>query len=337
MNEVVESQVEAEKEIELEEAEQSEDKIDIKEEDEQVYGLSGTESLLGMGATVTVNFESRDLASLYYFDGTKYVKTESGNSFDVGTKIKIATPLKNNTNVFCGWTLKNNDGDLLNKLGVDTPRIEDLSTANENAYCITLKDYDINISANYILNNNPPVNPHSNYDTDDSGHSDSDATGIIASIHEQIFGTTIPTKVNVDKVINATFDESSVIWHYNPITNKWQLNSVDSGGNTVSAVNGFYELISYRTSYINGEAHQSLIKNTYYFDANGNMVTGFLETANKTTYYFEVAKILDEGKMIVGWKNINGFWYYFNEDGSMLVSALTPDGYLTGIDGKLIK
>ena len=357
----IDETIESDTEIEVEEEEQSEDSTDIKaedesetedeeettqeeiessgeteiietenitNEDEQVSGLSGTETLLGAGDKVTVNFESRDLATLYYFDGTKYVKTESGNSFDVGTKIKISTPLKNDTNVFCGWTLKNSAGDLLNKLGVDTPRIEDLSTANENAYCIILNDYDINISANYVLNNDPPVDPHHDYDTDGSGHSDSDATGIIESIHEQIFGTIIPTRVNTDKVIKATFDESSVIWHYNPITNKWQLYSVDPGGNIIGAVNGFYELISYRTIYINNEPHQSIIKKTYYFDENGNMVTGFLETANRTIYYFEAAKTPDEGKMTVGWKNIDGSLYYFNEDGSMSFSAVTSNDYL---------
>lgn len=217
---------------------------------------------------------------------------------------------------------------MLNKLGIDTPRIEDLSTANENAYSITLKDYDINISANFILNNNPPVDPHHDYDSGDSGHSD--ATGIIESIHKQIFGTITPTKVNADKVINATFDESSVRWYYNPITNKWQLDYVDSNGNALSAVNGFYELVSYRTVYINNVAHQVPIKNIYYFDENGNMVTGFVETANKTVYYFEEAKTLGGGKMVVGWKNINGSMYYFNEDGSMLVSAMTLNDYLIG-------
>lgn len=362
----IDETIESDTEIEVEEEKQSEDKTDIKaedeletedeeettqeekessgeteiseteiietenitNEDEQVSGLSGTETLLGAGDKVTVNFESRDFASLYYFDGTKYVKTESGNSFDVGTKIKIAMPLKNDTNVFCGWTLKNSAGDLLNKLGIDTPRIEDLSTANENAYSITLKDYDINISANYILNNNPPVDPHHDYDSGDSGHSD--ATGIIESIHKQIFGTITPTKINADKVINATFDESSVRWYYNPITNKWQLDYVDSNGNALSAVNGFYELVSYRTVYINNVAHQVPIKNIYYFDENGNMATGFVETANKTVYYFEEAKTLGGGKMVVGWKNINGSMYYFNEDGSMLVSAMTLNDYLIG-------
>ena len=334
----IDETIESETEIEVEEEEQSEDNIDIKEEEiesssetdegEQVHGLSGTDTLLGAGDKVTVNFESRDLATLYYFDGDKYVKAESGMSFDVGSRIKISTPLKNDTNVFCGWTLKNGAGDLLNKLGVDTPRIEDLSTANENAYCIILNDYDINISANYVLNNDPPVDPHHNDDIYDGGHSDSDATGIIKSIHEQIFGTIIPTRVNTDKVIKATFDESSIIWHYNPITNKWQLYSVDPGGNIIGAVNGFYELISYRTIYINNEPHQSIIKKTYYFDENGNMVTGFLETANRTIYYFEAANTPDEGNMTVGWKNIDGSWYYFNEDGSMSFSAVTSNDYL---------
>ena len=55
-----------------------------------------------------------------------------------------------------------------------------------------------------------------------------------------------------------------------------------------------------------------------------------------TWYFFENAKTADEGKMILGWKQIQNDWYYFQVDGVMLVSAGTPDGYFVGADGKMV-
>jgi glucan-binding YG repeat protein len=40
--------------------------------------------------------------------------------------------------------------------------------------------------------------------------------------------------------------------------------------------------------------------------------------------------------MITGWKLIEGAWYYFNNDGALLTSAVAPDGHTVGADGKLI-
>ena len=66
------------------------------------------------------------------------------------------------------------------------------------------------------------------------------------------------------------------------------------------------------------------------------MITGWVKTADSKTYFFENAKTADEGKMVTGWKQIQDSWYYFNIDGSMLVSAVTPDGYAVGADGKMM-
>ena len=45
--------------------------------------------------------------------------------------------------------MTNNSGELLNKKGVDTPRIENLSNSTDSTYVLELKNYDINITANY--------------------------------------------------------------------------------------------------------------------------------------------------------------------------------------------
>lgn len=104
----------------------------------------------------------------------------------------------------------------------------------------------------------------------------------------------------------------------------------------MKAVNGFYVLNTVNTIIINGTTIPVSVQDTYYFDANGSMVTGFVKTSDGKTYFFETAKTKDEGKMVTGWKQIQNAWYYFNEDGSMLVNAVTPDGYTVGADGKMI-
>lgn len=41
--------------------------------------------------------------------------------------------------------------------------------------------------------------------------------------------------------------------------------------------------------------------------------------------------------MVTGWRLISGAWYYFAQDGIMLVDCVTPDGYKVGTDGKWIQ
>ena len=67
------------------------------------------------------------------------------------------------------------------------------------------------------------------------------------------------------------------------------------------------------------------------------MVTGWLQTSDGKWYFFDTEKNINEGKMCFGWKYIDYEWYYLTADGSLLISAITPDGYPVGADGKLIK
>lgn len=83
--------------------------------------------------------------------------------------------------------------------------------------------------------------------------------------------------------------------------------------------------------------YQRVKSDTYYFDSYGQMVTGWVQTADNNWYYFETQKTENEGKMITGWKQINGDYYYFRNDGSMVTNGLTPDGRIVGADGKLLK
>ncbi|MBR1454312.1 MAG: hypothetical protein IJ593_06670, partial [Lachnospiraceae bacterium] len=118
--------------------------------------------------------------------------------------------------------------------------------------------------------------------------------------------------------------------------NKCKLNGMNTLGLVVNASIGFYDIVQTVTQSINDVHVQAQIKNTYYFNELGEMVTGFIKTVDNKTYFFDNSTGADMGKMVIGWKKIQNDWYYFNLDGSMLVSSTTPDGYLVGADGKMM-
>lgn len=96
---------------------------------------------------------------------------------------------------------------------------------------------------------------------------------------------------------------------------------------------------------------------TYRFDHNGYMVTGwFYDESHEKYYYFnkdgtsaegwvqdqEVWYYLEDGQYVRGWKEISSnsgerYWFYFGEDGGMLSSCETPDGYYVNEDGIYIE
>ncbi len=64
------------------------------------------------------------------------------------------------------------------------------------------------------------------------------------------------------------------------------------------------------------------LKDTYYFDENGYMVTGWKKINNKD-YFFN-----DSGFMVKDtWQGA----YYLGSDGVMLINAFTKDGYYVGL------
>ena len=89
------------------------------------------------------------------------------------------------------------------------------------------------------------------------------------------------------------------------------------------------------TQNVNGVATQIPTTATYCFK-DGNMLTGWIKTIDEKWYFLENAKNANEGQMVYGWKQIDGKWYYFTANGSMLVNAVTPDGRLVGADGVVI-
>lgn len=120
-------------------------------------------------------------------------------------------------------------------------------------------------------------------------------------------------------------DSKAVTWVKDTLTNKWKLN-VQNANSNANAVFGFY--------IIEKSLNNALIADTYYMDNEGNMLTGWLNTADDKWYFFDDTKTANEGKMSLGWKNIQNDWYYFTSNGSMMANGVTPDGYKVGADGK---
>lgn len=71
-------------------------------------------------------------------------------------------------------------------------------------------------------------------------------------------------------------------------------------------------------------------KKTYYFDNNGNMVTGWLELSGDK-YYFD-----ENGIMQTGLRKIDGTYYYFSSKGKMCSGKIKVKNnvYVFGKDGK---
>lgn len=156
----------------------------------------------------------------------------------------------------------------------------------------------------------PTPKPSSNSDGGGSSSGGSGGGPIVVAV----------TNSNQTKSTQITLDSSQIQWEYNPLTNKFNLN-ININGQIVKAVNGFYAINNIKTMIVNSVQTPILSQDIYYFDLEGAMVTGFVKTADGKTYFFEDAKTQDEGKMVIGWKLIQGVWYYFNPDGSMLVGG----------------
>jgi hypothetical protein len=141
------------------------------------------------------------------------------------------------------------------------------------------------------------------------------------------------TRINQVKSIKDILIAETGIWNYDPIRDEWKYSAKNAFGETVNANNGFY-LIAHISSLATNDGVENIVNETYYFDVNGNMITGFIETLDGKKYFMENTKNVREGCMVFGWKQIGSDWHYFESDGAMLVNNYTPDGYVIGIDGK---
>ena len=141
--------------------------------------------------------------------------------------------------------------------------------------------------------------------------------------------------VNQAKTTKEMLGFDKTAWRYEPIINAWKLEYTSTNGQKVIATSGFYEVVSVMFTGNDASSEKVPVIDTYYFDQLGSMYTGWLETiSDGKWYFFDNSFGQNAGKMVIGWKQIDGSWYYFGTDGAMYHNKMTPDGYKVGEDGK---
>ena len=119
---------------------------------------------------------------------------------------------------------------------------------------------------------------------------------------------------------------------------KWALDKKGSWKLYIRRLNGKLILLSniwvnmYR-DVTHSDGSKSGVIDYYYFDLNGNLVTGWYVAPNKDTYFLQTNDT-ELGRMARGWKKIGNDYYYFNMNGILLRDTVTPDGFHVDSDGK---
>ena len=80
--------------------------------------------------------------------------------------------------------------------------------------------------------------------------------------------------------------------------------------------------------------------NWYHFNSNGYADGGWFKDTDGQRYFLHNAHDGAFGRMLTGWNEIDGKWYYFNTIavnggslGSLVTNGTTPDGYNVNADG----
>ena len=74
----------------------------------------------------------------------------------------------------------------------------------------------------------------------------------------------------------------------------------------------------------------------YYLGTNGVLATGLVTTADGSTYYLNPnAKAKSYGRVLTGWQQAGGKWYFFDDSGKMLSGTWTEDGFYLTAEGPM--
>lgn len=130
--------------------------------------------------------------------------------------------------------------------------------------------------------------------------------------------TSSTKKEEYASVVNGT-------WTYDAATDKWTLNNHMYKNRWVYVFNGYASAAQGKYDW-------------FYFDKDGNMLTGWFTDSNGQTFYLHNTSDGTRGAMETGWAKIDGKWYYFHETsdgtkGHLLKATKTPDGYTVNADG----
>ena len=147
----------------------------------------------------------------------------------------------------------------------------------------------------------------------------------------------VKTEISIDRSVTDVYQSSSAEWVSNETNGKWKLNIKDANGNIIHPANGFIQLDSIKIIEENNQKKEIKASDTYFFDENGDMVTGWVQTYADKWYYFNTEDNAEIGKMAFGWKKIDGDWYYFALEGALYRNTTTPDGCVVDENGKWIQ
>ncbi len=181
-----------------------------------------------------------------------------------------------------------------------------------------------------ISNNNSNNNNNNN---NGGGGSSSRGSSISAAAAAMNNTAITETRINVSmssvpinrNTKNATWKSSG--------NGKWRLNVVNVFG-VVEQVKNSWACIN-TDANINGQ--KVSVDNYYFFDNNGDMITGWITDNSGKKYYLETANTSEMGKMVRGWEKINGKYYYFDRNGILVTNGATPDGYKVDASGAWIR
>ncbi|MBR4314654.1 MAG: hypothetical protein IKP66_07080, partial [Lachnospiraceae bacterium] len=133
----------------------------------------------------------------------------------------------------------------------------------------------------------------------------------------------------IANALNASGSPAQGSWFYNPLDDSWSFEltgnfAIVTSGNRTAA-NGYY-LVS-----------NSVGSSAWYkFDAAGKMLKGWQVEQTGVYYLNEDPTSSTFGAMLSGWIMIDGIYYYFGNDGRLVVNGTTPDGYIVDANGARI-
>jgi len=159
----------------------------------------------------------------------------------------------------------------------------------------TAQNFRLNLKQQNNGNNNSGNNTNNNHSHDDDDDDDDDDDSSNSSSSSSNNNKTSSN----DNKNNNTTSYSDASWEKGE--NGWKCKKPDG-------------------SYLTNTWFQLPYRGTnawYYFDEQGNMVTGWLQKDGKW-YYLNPISDGSQGKMCTNWLFINGKWYFFKEDGSLV-------------------
>ena len=255
--------------------------------------------------------------------GADVIQIKKGESINLNTTYSPNEKYKNATILYSV-----SDGDIAKTNGNKLLGINEGKTKLK----LTTKEFGGSREVDVVVTPAPSPTPSPQINTNDRDGSSSSGAG---SSVNKLANTPKVTELQIIKTQTPVINNNQATWIYDPILNTFKL-LIDINGTKVQANNIFVPINEIKPILVDGKQIATVVQNTYCFDAAGNMLTGWVGTADGKWYFFENEKNMNEGKMVIGWKFIQNAWYYFGTDGAMLINTYTPDGYYVGADGKWV-